>query len=156
MTQTINILLGALALLLTATACGALWALTGLMGSGRAPWMALAVALLLALGLRYNGHPAGPTRAALAAVGLLLAIAHANYLMAAAFVAAQMGLELGPAIFNVGLDMAYGVTRAHGHAYELLVYGLALVLAVALGWRQPGDAGSAGKASTRGRRKPSS
>lgn len=156
MTQTINILLGALALLLTATACGALWALTGLMSSGRAPWMALAVALLLALGLRYNGHPAGPTRAALAAVGLLLAIAHANYLMAAAFVAAQMGLELGPAIFNVGLDMAYGVTRAHGQTYELLVYALSLVLAVILGWRQPGEVRSVGKASARGRRKPSS
>lgn len=139
MTRPINALLGLIALLLAAGACGALWALVGLALGQRAAWMALVVALLLALGLRANGHPAGGMRALAAGSGLLLAIAHANYLMAAAFVAAQMGFELAPALRAIGVDMAWAVARAQGHAGELAWYLLALAGAVALGWQQPGE-----------------
>ncbi|MCB1612171.1 MAG: hypothetical protein KDI60_10510 [Xanthomonadales bacterium] len=136
----INLLLGVIAALLAATAMGAIWSLFGLAGSGRASWMAVPSALALAAVLRFNNHPPGVVRAVLCLCLLALTIAYANWLIAAGFIAAQMGLGLLDAIRIIGLDMAYAVARAQNTALDLSWYGAALILAFGLGWAQPGEA----------------
>ncbi len=138
--RTINFLLGLLAALLVAAALGAIWSLTGLAGSGRASWFAPLAALVLALVLRFNNHAPGGTRALVCASLLFLTAAHANYLMAAGFIAGQMGLDLLDALHIIGLDMAYSVARAHSDVGDLIAYAIALGLSLLLGFRQPGEA----------------
>lgn len=148
--RAINFLLGTLAALLVAAALGAIWSLAGLAGSGRASWFAPVAALVLALVLRFNNHPPGTSRG-LACTGLLLlTAAHANYLMAAGFIAGQMGLELLDALHLIGPDMAFSVARAHTEGSDALAYGIALVLALLLGFRQPGEMASKGQSKRRG------
>ncbi len=137
--RVINLVLGIVAALLAAAAIGAIWSLIGLVGAGRAAWMAPLAAVMLAWLLRFNNHPPGSARAIIAALLLFLTAAHANYLMAAGFIAGQMGLELVDALRIIGVDMALAVTRAHTDAGDLLAYAVALVLVLALGWRQPGE-----------------
>ena len=136
----INLLLGVIAALLAAAALGAIWSLVGLSGAGRAAWMAPLVEVVLAWLLRFNNHPPGRARAIVAGLLLMLTAAHANYLMAAGFIAGQMGLEPLDAVRIIGFDMAVAVTRAHTEAGDLLAYAVALVLAIATGLRQPGEA----------------
>jgi hypothetical protein len=136
----INLLLGIAAALLAAAAIGAIWSLVGLVGAGRAAWVAPLAAVALAWLLRFNNHPPGSVRAIVAAMLLVLTAAHANYLMAAGFIAGQMGLELVDALRIIGVDMALAVTRAHTDAGDVLAYSVALALAVAMGLRQPGEA----------------
>ncbi len=135
----LNLLLAICAALLAAAALGALWSLLALAAGNHAAWMAPLAALLLAALLRYNNHPPGPRRALVCALLVLLTSAHANYLIAAGFIAGQMGLELPDAIRVIGLDMAWAVTRAHASAADLASYAVALLLALALGWRMPGE-----------------
>jgi hypothetical protein len=138
--RAINLVLGFIAALLAAAAIGAIWSLVGLAGAGRAAWVAPLAAVVMAWLLRFNNHPPGAFRAAASALLLLLTSAHANYLMAAGFIAGQMGLDLLDALRIVGLDMALAVTRAHTDAGDWVAYALALALAVAMGFRQPGEA----------------
>ena len=135
----INFLLGVLAALLVAAALGAIWSLTGLASSGRAAWFAPVAALVLALVLRFNNHEPGWTRAWLCTLLLALTAAHANYLMAAGFIAGQMGLGLLDALRVIGLDMAYSVARAHSDRVDLVVYAVAVGISMLLGFRQPGE-----------------
>lgn len=139
----LNFLLGTCAALLAAAALGALWSLLALAAGNHAAWMAPLAALLLATLLRYNNHPPGAGRALVCALLVLLTSAHANYLIAAGFIAGQMGLELPDAIRVIGIDMAWAVTRAHAGAADLASYALAVVLALALGWKMPGEGASA-------------
>jgi hypothetical protein len=136
----INLVLGVVAALLAAAAIGAVWSLVGLVGAGRAAWVAPLAAVMLAWLLRFNSHPPGSVRAIVAALLLALTAAHANYLMAAGFIAGQMGLELVDALRIIGVDMALAVTRAHSDGGDALAYAVALALAVAMGFRQPGEA----------------
>lgn len=138
--RAINFLLGMLAALLVAAALGAIWSLAGLAGSGRASWFAPVAALALALVLRFNNHSPGTARALVCALLLALTAAHANYLMAAGFIAGQMGLELLDALHIIGLDMAYSVARAHSDGGDVIAYAIALAVALLLGFRQPGEA----------------
>lgn len=136
----INEVLGVLAALLAATALGALWSIAGLGGAAPAAWMAPAVAVALAAVLRFNGHPPGALRSLWCVVLLALTAAHANYLMSAGFIAGQMGLDLVDAIRMIGADMAFAVSRARLGGTDYLAYGMALMLALLLGYRQPGEA----------------
>lgn len=135
----LNLLLAICAALLAAAALGALWSLLALAAGNHAAWMAPLAALLLAALLRYNSHPPGPRRALVCASLVLLTSAHANYLIAAGFIAGQMGLELPDAIRVIGLDMAWAVTRAHAGTADLASYAIAVALALALGWKMPGE-----------------
>lgn len=137
--RSINLLLGVVAALLAATALGAAWSLVGLAGSGRASWMAIPCAVVLASVLRFNNHPPGFSRALVSLLLLALTVAHANYLMAAGFIAGQMGLGLIDALRIIGLDMAYAVSKAQNSAMDLSWYGAAAILAFGLGWAQPGE-----------------
>lgn len=148
--RAINFLLGILAALLVAAALGAIWSLTGLAGSGRASWFAPLAAAVLALVLRFNNHPPGIARSLVCVLLLTLTAAHASYLMAAGFIAGQMGLELVDALRIIGPDMAFSVARAHADGGDALAYAIALAVALLLGFRQPGEA--APKAQS-GRRK---
>lgn len=147
--RAINFLLGILAALLVAAALGAIWSLTGLAGSGRASWFAPLAAVVLALVLRFNNHAPGGLRALVCTLLLALTAAHANYLMAAGFIAGQMGLELLDALRIIGPDMAFSVARAHADAGDALAYAIALVLALLLGFRQPGELASKGQRKRR-------
>jgi hypothetical protein len=133
----INLLLGAIAALLAAAALGAIWSLIGLAGSARASWVAPIAALVLAAVLRFNNHPAGAIRAAFCVILVALTIAHANFLMAAGFIAGQMGLGLLDALHLIGLDMAYAVSRAQTSSSDAMFYVLALALGLVFGFRQP-------------------
>ena len=128
----INFVLGAVAGLLAAAAIGALWSLFALATGGRAPWMAPIAALMLLAVLRFNGHPAGASRAVAAFVLLLVCIAHANYVMSAGFIAGTMGLDLIDALRLIGADMAFAVARAHGSLTDLIFYGTALLATLLL------------------------
>ena len=147
--RAINFLLGLFAALLVAAALGAIWSLAGLAGSGRASWFAPLAALVLALVLRFNNHAPGGMRALVCALLLMLTAAHANYLMAAGFIAGQMGLDLLDALHIIGLDMAYSVSRAHSDGGDVIAYAIALGLALLLGFRQPGEAVSKAKPGRR-------
>lgn len=149
--RVINLVLGVLAALLAAAALGAIWSLVGLAGSGRAAWVAPLAAIALASLLRFNSHPPGRTRALVSAALLVLTAAHANYLMAAGFIAGQMGLDLLDALRIIGLDMALAVSRAHADAGDALAYAIALGLALLMGFRQPGEAASKGATGRRNR-----
>lgn len=138
----LNFLLGTCAALLAAAALGALWSLLALAAGNHAAWMAPLAALLLAALLRYNSHPPGALRALVCALLVLLTSAHANYLIAAGFIAGQMGLELPDAIRVIGIDMAWAVTRAHAGAADMASYAIAVALALVLGWRMPGEGAS--------------
>lgn len=138
----LNFLLGTCAALLAAAALGALWSLLALAAGNHAAWMAPLAALLLAALLRYNSHPPGALRALVCALLVLLTSAHANYLIAAGFIAGQMGLELPDAIRVIGIDMAWAVTRAHAGAADMASYAIAVALALVLGWRIPGEGAS--------------
>lgn len=146
----LNFLLGAMAALLAAAALGALWSLFGLASGGRAVWVAPLAALLLALLLRYNQHPPGIGRAFSSVLLWSLCALHAGYLIAAGFVAAQMGLNLFDTLRVIGPDMAWSVTRAHIGNFELAGLALSLLIAAGLGWRQPGEHATA--RARRGRR----
>lgn len=145
-----NLLLGVVAALLAAAALGAIWSLVGLAGAGRAAWVAPLAAVVLAWLLRFNNHPPGGARALVGALLLILTAAHANYLMAAGFIAGQMGLDLIDALRIIGVDMALAVTRAHTDAGDVIAYVMALVIAVLMGFRQPGEA-KAGRRTGRGK-----
>lgn len=147
--RAINFLLGLFAALLVAAALGAIWSLTGLAGSGRASWFAPPAAVVLALVLRFNNHAPGALRALVCALLLILTAAHANYLMAAGFIAGQMGLDLLDALHIIGLDMAYSVAKAHSDSGDLIAYTIALGLALLLGFRQPGELASKGQPKRR-------
>lgn len=134
-----NRLFGYSAALLAALALGALWALLGLMSGTEGAWLAPLVALVLAGLLRFNQHPPGSGRALGSALAYLVAHLHAHYLIAAGFIAAQMGLELVDALKAVGLEMALAVTRARITWSDGLYWLIALLLAIGLGWRQPGE-----------------
>lgn len=134
-----NRLFGYSAALLAALALGALWALLGLMSGTEGSWLAPLVALVLAGLLRFNQHPPGSGRALGSALAYLVAHLHAHYLIAAGFIAAQMGLELVDALKAVGLEMALAVTRARITWSDGLYWLIALLLAIGLGWRQPGE-----------------
>jgi hypothetical protein len=101
--------------------------------------MAPLAAVFLAWVLRFNSHPPGRARAIVATLLLVLTAAHANYLMAAGFIAGQMGLELLDALRIIGFDMALAVTRAHVGVGDWIAYAIALLLALLLGFRQPGE-----------------
>lgn len=139
----INEVLGVLAALLAATALGALWSIAGLGGAAPAAWMAPAVAVTLAAVLRFNRHPPGALRSLWCVLLLALTAAHANYLMSAGFIAGQMGLDLVDAIRMIGADMAFAVSRARLGGTDFLAYGIALMLALLLGYRQPGEIAAA-------------
>jgi hypothetical protein len=135
-----NRLFGYSAALLAALALGALWALLSLMSGTEGAWLAPLVALVLAGLLRFNQHPPGAGRALGCALAYLVAHLHAHYLIAAGFIAAQMGLELVDALKAVGAEMAFAVTRARITWADGFAWLVALLLAIALGWRQPGEA----------------
>ncbi len=135
----INIVLGAFAALLAAAALAAIWSLAGLVGAGRATWLAPIVALVLVAILRFNNHPPGISRALFGASLVLLTCAYANYLMAAGFIAGQMGLGLFDTLQLIGPDMAFAVSQAHTDRIDLLWYACALLVGLAFGFRQPGE-----------------
>jgi vitamin B12 transport system permease protein len=135
----INTLLAWISAILAATAFGALWSLVALGYGGRAPWLALLLGVVLVSVLRFNGHPPGWGRS-LAAVALAgIGIAHANYLMASGFIAAQMGLGLVDSLRSIGVEMAWAVSWAQANWHDAAAYGLALALAAWLGKRHPAD-----------------
>jgi len=136
----INLLLGAFAALLAAAALAAMWSLAGLVGVGRATWLAPIVALLLVAILRFNSHPPGIGRALFGALLVFITCVYANYLMAAGFIAGQMGLDLIDTVQLIGPDMAFAVSQAHTERLDLLWYASALIIGLALGFRQPGEA----------------
>ncbi len=101
--------------------------------------MALVAAFALVALLRFNGHSASMARGLSAMLLTGLSIAHANYLMAAGFIGAQMSMPFVDLLLRMGAEMAIAVSRAHAAPFEGLFYILALVAAGLLGWRMPGE-----------------
>lgn len=134
-----NSILGVVAAVLAATAFGAIWSLVALATGTRAPWMAVLVAVLICSLLRFNGHPPSFARSAGAVLLSALAVLHANYLMAAGFIAAQMSMGFVDLLWRMGFEMALAVSRAHAEPFELAYYAIALALAGWLGLRTPGE-----------------
>ncbi len=135
----LNSALGVVAAVLAAAAFGAIWSLIALATSSRAPWLAIVAAIGIVVLLRFNEHPPSIARALSAAALSALAIAHANYLMAAGFIGAQMSMSYADLLWRMGIEMAVAVSRAHAEPLEPLAYALAFGIAFALGWRMPGE-----------------
>ncbi len=96
--------------------------------------MALIVAVCIALMLHSFGYAPGFKRALAALALMSLSVIYQGYLFAAGTIAGEMGFTLGESVKMIGPDLAYALMRAHLTQIELLCYGLALLLALLLGW----------------------
>ena len=137
----LNVLIGTLTLLLAGNALGATWALFALADSWNAPWMVLAIPLLLNGLLHFIQHPRGLWRALLCLLGLWVAILQCNFIVGGALVAAHMGKPLWPWLFMIGPEMAFAVARAHLNWVHLLAYAVGSLFALWLGYGRPARAG---------------
>lgn len=133
-TQAPRVPLLALVLLAVGTAgISAAWAAIAMLGGTQASWMAPLAALDAAWLLRLGGAPRGWTRAALALLGTVLAIAMANWSIVAAHLGSVMGLPFLDSAQRLGPNLAWTLlTLAHSTA-DLLWLASALVLAVVIG-----------------------
>lgn len=110
-----------------------LWVLAALALGRQCGWIALPVALELALILRWSGLCAGPARAALAAAGTLATSAAAQWGIAAAHIGGAMGLDPWTSALKMGPAYAATLSALANTGFDLLCLAAAPVLAAAAG-----------------------
>jgi hypothetical protein len=111
----------------------ALWSILTLISGGFGGYLAIVVAVSIALLLHSFGYPPGFKRAVLALVLMSTSVIYQAYLFAAGTIAGEMGFSLGESAQMIGGDLAFALFRAHVTALELSCYGISLLLAFALG-----------------------
>lgn len=119
--------------LLGVTSVAAIWSILSLISGGFGGFFALLVALTIALLLHSFGYPAGIKRGVLALFLMAASTIYQGYIFASGTIAGEMGFSLRESALLIGPKLAFALVRAHTSAVELWCYGLALVLAFALG-----------------------
>lgn len=119
--------------LLGVTSVAAIWSILSLISGGFGGFFALLVALAIALLLHSFGYRAGVKRAVLAVVLMAASTIYQAYIFASGTIAGEMGFSLRESALLIGPKLAFALVRAHTSAAELWCYGLALIVAFALG-----------------------
>lgn len=119
--------------LLGVTSVAAIWSILSLISGGFGGFFALLVALAIALLLHSFGYRAGVKRGVLALLLMAAGTIYQAYIFAAGTIAGEMGFSLRESALLIGPKLAFALVRAHTSAAELWCYGLALILAFALG-----------------------
>lgn len=121
--------LAALALIAGALGIAAVWTTIAVGFGTQAGWMAPVAALDAVLLLRIAGVPAGQGRAAAALLGTLVAIALANWFIAATGLGQAVGLRPLPSALRLGPDHAWILAKTANSVWDWLWAGLSLPLA---------------------------
>ena len=91
-------------------------------------------AVLIVLSLYISGIYAGKRRALLAAFLFIAAAMYQCYLFGVGTLAAEFGLTLSEAFTQIELEVITAVIYAHMEASQAVSYGLALTIALVLGY----------------------
>ena len=111
----------------------AAWVLLALYGNGQKGWMAVVAALDAAWMLRLGGLRPGWSRSGLAVLGTLVAIALANWGIAALQIGLPMGLDLWESLSKPGLGYVWLLAGLANSAFDRTCIAVAVVLAAWLG-----------------------
>ncbi|MGA8277958.1 MAG: hypothetical protein WB784_07160 [Rhodanobacteraceae bacterium] len=129
-------LLGIVTALMCALAAGALWCVLALYSGRDLAVLALPSAAVIGWSLR-SRRRSRALDTMVAAICTAIACAYAQYLLAAAKVAALLGLPMRKTLFDIGAGLAGDVAWASIDAADWLIFALALFLAAWLVWRRP-------------------
>lgn len=120
--------------LLASAGSAAVWTLVAVAVDRQCAWMAAITALDVALVLRFTGLPRpGPLRAAWTVAGTLVAIALANWWIAAAQVGEMVGLLPWDSLMRLGWSYAQTLVSLANDGTDLVWYAVAIVVAVIAG-----------------------
>ncbi|WP_242113059.1 hypothetical protein [Luteimonas aquatica] len=122
-----------LLLLVASCGIGAIWALISLSGGKQNGWMAVIAALDAIWLLRLCRVRAGPWRAAGAVLATAIAVAFANWSIAAIGMGIPLGLGPWDAFVRLGAGHAWTLIWLANSAQDLAWIGAALVVAAVLG-----------------------
>lgn len=111
----------------------AAWVLLALYGNGQKGWMAVVAALDAAWMLRLGGMRPGLTRAALAVLATLAAIALANWGIAALQIGLPMGLDVWQSLSKPGLGYVWLLAGLANSAFDKACIAVAVAVAAWLG-----------------------
>lgn len=126
-------LLGLLLLSLGSAGIAAAWVLLALSMNRQCSWMAVVAALDAAFLLRYVRYRPGMVRALLALAGTALAIALANWWIAASQTGASVGMPPWEAIARMGWMHAWILSDLANGPISLVTYAAALLTAASFG-----------------------
>ena len=117
-------------LLLGTAGFAAIWIVLSLFNNAQNSWMAVLGALDVAWMLRLGRYPAGPRRMTLALIATAAIMALANW----GIIASQLGLVLGlqpwESAIKLGPNLAWTLFQLANGATDLVLYAIALVVAV--------------------------
>lgn len=133
--------LGVATALMCALAAGAVWCVLALYTGHTLAVLALPCAGIIGWSLRDHGFTR-PVAAALAVLCTALATVYAQYLLAAASVAALLGLPMRATLIDMGAGLASDVAWTSLDRIDCAIFVLALVLAAWLAGRQPRSSSS--------------
>lgn len=111
----------------------AAWILVAQASGRQSSWMAVVAALDALLLLRMGGYRPGPARAAWAVLATLLAIALANWGIAADQVGRMLGLTPWSSMVRMGAEHGWLLLRMANDAVDLAWLAAGLVIAAAWG-----------------------
>ena len=123
-------------LILLAVGClgvAAAWVLLALYGNGQKGWMAVVAALDVACMLRLGGMRPGRTRAVLAVLATLAAVALANWGIAALQIGLPMGLDVWQSLSKPGPGYVWLLAGLANSAFDKACIVLAAAIAAWLG-----------------------
>jgi hypothetical protein len=122
-------LLTVLCVLIGVLGLAAGWTGAALLTRQQCGWIALVAAVDAAIMLRLANFPSGQLRAALSLGMTLVAIALANYFIVAARLGARMGIEPSESVRLLSLEMAWLLAGYANSVWDLVLIGIAAVLA---------------------------
>lgn len=127
--------IGVVTALMCALAAGAVWSVMALHVYLDLIFFAIPVAIIVAWALRSNGFVRSAAGAAIAAFFTLIAFVYAGYLLAAAKVAAFLGVSMRSTVINIGPEMAAAVAWTDLTAWRIATMLFAVALSAWLVWR---------------------
>lgn len=136
-----NLLFALLCAIMIGLAAGALWMLLALYARGTLAWVALPLGALLGWLIRTWVAPQRASAAVLAALATLLAAGYMCCLLAAARLAALMGMGFSETLHRAGSAMLLDLARHLLDWNVLLAYLLGAALAAYVAWRGIGERG---------------
>lgn len=127
--------IGVITALMCALAAGAVWCVIALHVYLDLVFFAVPLAIIVAWALRSNGFARSALGAAIAASFTLIAFVYSGYLLAAAKVAAFLGMSLRSTVMSIGPEMAGAVAWADLTGWRIATILVAIALSAWLVWR---------------------
>jgi vitamin B12 transport system permease protein len=129
-----NLLFALLCAIMMGFAAGAVWMLLALYMRGPATWLALPLGALLGWLMRSWVAPQRRSAAVLAALATLLAAVYMECLLAAARLAALMGMGFGETLRRAGPGMLMELARLSATRDAAAIFVLGAMVAAAAAW----------------------